>query len=103
MARTGARHFVIDTSLTKGAGALIKLMTEDADDFRNAVRADAQRPKNVLVGAPSKDAVRMMLDDVGYDCDEIDWFAHVDDFAECDDYREGFRTTFVATRRAPGA
>ena len=100
MARTGARHFVIDTSIGKGEGAFIQLMTEDADDFRNAVRADRERPKNVLVGAPSKDAVRMMLDDVGYDCEEVDWFAHVADFAECEDYREGFRTTFVATRRA---
>lgn len=99
MARTGARSFVIDTSIAKGDGALIQLMTEDADDFRNAVRTDARRPKNVLVGAPSKSAIRMMLDDVGYDCAEVDWFAHVGDFAECEDYREGFRTTFVATRR----
>ena len=101
MARTHARHFIIDTSIAKGDGAMIQLTTEDADDFRNAVRTDAERPKSVLVGAPSKDAVRMMLADVGYDCEEIDWFAHVADFAECDDYRDGYRTTFVATRRAP--
>ena len=101
MARTGARAFVIDTSIAKADGALIQLMTEDADDFRNAVRDDPARSRDILVGAPTKGAVRMMLDDAGYACEEIDWFAHVTDFSECDDYREGFRATFLATRRDP--
>lgn len=99
MARTGAQRFIIDTSLAKADGAQIHLLKEDADDFRNAVRTDPDRSKNVVVGAPTKDAVALMLDDVGYDCTELDWFSQVTDFTECEDYQSSYRTTFVATRR----
>jgi hypothetical protein len=100
MARTEARAFIIDTQVAMTEAPIISVAREDPGSLMLAIDHLDAGAALVPVGTPSRAAVAMMLDYVGYDCVETDWRALVEDFEGCDTYRTGQRTTFVAHRRA---
>jgi len=99
MAATDAPVFIIDTAVLDVPEAIVGLSNEDVHDPRNAVDHAGTGRMMAPVGTPSRAAMKMMLDYLGYDLEEIDWERHVDDFDECYDYKTKRRGTFVAIRR----
>jgi hypothetical protein len=99
MARTGAKIFIIDTGVLTTAEPIIHVHAEEVADPRNAVDHRNAGVSSIPVGIVSRSALALMLDGVGYDLAELDWRDTVADFSECDEYQQGGRGTFVATRR----
>jgi hypothetical protein len=99
MARTGAKVFIIDTAVLTMDEPIIQVRVEDVNDPRNAVDHRRTGGSMVPVGVASRSALFLMLDYVGYNCTELNWRGTIDDFSECEDYLQGDRATFVATRR----
>ncbi len=97
--RTGARLIIIDTGVAADEEPVIRVGLEDANDIRNAVDHRSSGAGMVPVGLPSREALRLMLDWIGFDFGEIDWRDRVADFTECEDYYSGARGTFLAARR----
>jgi hypothetical protein len=99
MARTGANVFIIDTAVLRTDEPIIQVRVEDVNDPRNAVDHRRTGGSMVPVGVTSRSALILMLDYVGYNCTELNWRGTIGDFSECEDYLQGERGTFVATRR----
>lgn len=100
MRATGARVFVIDTSVVPTDQAVISLYAEPVADPRSAVDHAGTGAADVPVGVPSRRAMAMMLAYLGFDLVEVSWPGLCDDWQECEDYRSGRRGTFVARRTA---
>ncbi len=98
MAGLEPKAFIIDTSVNLSPHPVINVRLEEAEDPRNAVDHLGLSRKSVSVGIVSRAALRLMVENLGYDCVELDWTAHVSDFSECGEYREGRRATFVCRR-----
>ncbi len=103
MARTNAKYFVFDTGLIDAEEALILVRREAVADPRNAIDHRGAGADSVPIGIVSRAALTLMLDSVGYDCNEVDWRSLVTDFSECEEYAAGGRGTFVARRRDPNS
>lgn len=99
MARTGARAFIIDTGVNPYAEPVISIYVEDVKNPRNAVDHRQAGVSHVPVGQPSRSALAIMLDSIGFDLTELNWRDCVEDFSDCQDYKIGARGTFVAVRR----
>jgi hypothetical protein len=133
MERTGAHHIIIDTEVVKRSREglsqdgqslrppddldtsnpnrhicrqpfQIQLMQEAVADGRMAIEEPLARTGRTVVARPSVEMLVFLLDHFGFDVREIDWEPYIRVNAEAiDDYRHGWRATFVATRRqVPG-
>lgn len=108
--RTEAPVVIIDTWLANVPGAFMKLHSEAADHPANGMDGWGVRNGKILVGHPSEDALRVMLDHIGYSVQRHDWLSLIarrglsPDTASPNsasnpvaDYARGNRGTFVAT------
>jgi len=92
MAATGAAHIVVDTALSTLPGAAFELRSEPLDDPRNAVGSE-------LILWPTRDAIIAVAAEHGYATTVLE--PAFGDWAECDDYRDGWRRGFLLAR-SPG-
>jgi SAM-dependent methyltransferase len=86
---TGARFVLVDTALSRLAGAAFEVRREDTGDPRNAIGSG-------LVLCPTRDAVLELAAAHGFSARVLEpAFA---DWRECDDYRDGDRRGFLLER-----
>lgn len=106
MARTGARHLVIDTEVIPREEPFIRVTHEWVDRQGNAVADRFSREGLVMTGRPSVAAIRELGWGHGFELAQVvDWQALLRDNPEADhvdDYRQGHRAT-VLLRAAEAA
>lgn len=119
IAASGAHTVIVDTEIVRGSGPLaaapatqltdrglgdnpvfIQCFSEPADDEMMAAPDPLTRRGRAVVGRPTATAVRFLFDHFDYDVRQLDWAARCARNGEAlDDYRDGWRGTFVATHR----
>lgn len=105
IAKTGARHVVIDTQAKAMGGKrpVVRLAVEQSSRERNAVSDEFSVGSDVLTGGPNIAATRFMLDAYGYRLESrSDWAALLRDNPECggvDDYAMNRRATLRFARK----
>jgi hypothetical protein len=78
----------------------IQLIREAVADARMAIEEPLARSGRTLVARPSVEFLVFVLDHLGFDVREVDWEPYVRANPEAiADYQQGWRSTFVASRR----
>ena len=107
--RIGARHLIMDTLLINNNQAIVQMAFDDPTQEGAAVALQNQEDK-VLVGIPSKRAMELMLNNLGFDIQYHDWHNMMESansnhwpnyWHGIEDYQKGRRFTFVATQTQP--
>ena len=98
IARLAPKCLVIDTGVYPDPREIIKLYREDPDNDASAARIDANHYqgniKHIVVGAPSRAALDLMLSGFGWSFVYYDWHqAAIARWNDCEDYKEGRRVT----------
>jgi predicted nicotinamide N-methyase len=90
VSETGASVIILDTCILPGdEDALIRLVEESTSTGSG---------ETVVVGHPSRAAIKMIFGRFGFSVEEVDWSAYPKDLATLDDYNSGSRSTFVLKR-----
>jgi SAM-dependent methyltransferase len=100
IARLKPQTIVIDTAVVTDRWPVVRLSEEDYTHPGSAVAGEHDQAKRVLVGTPSREALRMMLEHAGYPHVEwFDWYGQVSQrWEHLEDYRDGIRASLTATR-----
>jgi SAM-dependent methyltransferase len=96
----GARHIILDTAVVRAESCpreapIIELSTESSADEGAAIAATAR----VIVGRPSRQAIRLIFGEFGFTVREVDWTGYKKDVPALNDYWTGNRSTFVLSRK----
>ena len=106
LSTTGARQLILDTEVLppRFTGPMIHVRVEDNARESNAVADRYAHRDRTLVGKPSAEALRVMLDMHDFEIEKtFDWLALLDDFpqaAQVEVYRRQTRITLRAIRRS---
>lgn len=97
--RLNPKCIIFDTSIsTISHPPIIELKEEDSEDEASSIRSAVDDNRNVLVGYPNKEAVKLMLRHVGFDSFNFyDWHNNVKNWQDLEDYRTHKRISFLAT------
>jgi hypothetical protein len=95
----GAKHIILDTAVvppqTCPTGTpIIELSTESSADEGAAVGMTAR----VIVGRPSREAIRLIFGEFGFTVREVDWTPYKKNVPALSEYWTGDRSTFVLSR-----
>jgi hypothetical protein len=94
VSETGASVVILDTRILPGdEGALIRLVEENPTNEASGI-GDSE---TIIVGHPSRAAIKMIFGRFGFSVEEVDWSAQPKDNA-LQDYNSGNRSTFVLQR-----
>jgi hypothetical protein len=96
----GAKHIILDTAVVRAESCpreapIIELSTESSADEGAAIAATAR----VIVGRPSRQAIRLIFGEFGFTVREVDWTGYKKDVPALNDYWTGNRSTFVLSRK----
>jgi precorrin-6B methylase 2 len=93
---------VIDCAVTADRWPVVRLSEDNPGLSGTAIAGEHSHGGRVLVGTPSRAALRMMLEHVGYPHIEwFDWYGQtIEDWRHIEEYRDGTRATLMATRAA---
>jgi len=99
--RLNPEHIIFDThtsTLDKPVIELKKMKLKNPNAFIGRITV---RLKNqILEGWPSKSALELMLEQIGYDYEYYDWFNQgINNWERLDDYKRRIRFTLVAKRK----
>jgi SAM-dependent methyltransferase len=91
---------VIDSGVTADRYPVVRLSEEDPGHKGNAIAGDYGSGGRVLVGTPSRAALKLMLEHAGYpDIVWFDWYGQaIKNWDHLEEYRDGTRLTLRATR-----
>jgi hypothetical protein len=89
---------VLDTGVSLSDAPIIELQQEESKDFRNSIGHPESDAHRVPVGRPSRRAIGIMFEYLGWTVKEVPVASYIDDWAECEQYKEGRRTTFLITK-----
>jgi tRNA (mo5U34)-methyltransferase len=95
MASTSAELLVIDTEVSALAGDFVHLCTESTDDYRDGISDGGDQ--DLVVGYPTRGAVTMLADRLGYEAVALDPGC-ISDFTRAHDYERGDRVAFICSR-----
>jgi Methyltransferase domain len=95
VSETGARVIILDTCILPGdEGALIRLVEESTAGEGAGIGGS----ETIVVGHPSRAAIKMIFGRFGFSVEEVDWSAYPEDQTALHDYNSGNRSTFVLKR-----
>jgi hypothetical protein len=91
---------IIDTGVTADRYPVVRLSEEDPKHKGNAIAGDYGNAGRVLVGTPSRAALKLMLEHAGYPhIVWFDWYGQATkNWDHLEEYRDGTRLTLRATR-----
>ena len=88
---------VLDTAVIPEDGPLIRLHFEATGAAVNAIPRSG-RQASALVGRPSREALELLAEEVGYAVRYVPWdFGRIPDATDVEDYRAGHRVTALLT------
>ncbi|OYX45377.1 MAG: hypothetical protein B7Z02_02110 [Rhodobacterales bacterium 32-67-9] len=70
--KLGPRLVIVDSEFVIGPNAVIRVMREETDNDLNAI-PNHEGFARTLIGVPSRKAMELMAEVLGYDCDWLDW------------------------------
>ena len=95
------RHIIVDTAVSAIKEPVIEFRLDNAERESDSISL-AQGKKKTLVGRPSESALFMMLDELGFDVEKMDYRTlGIEDWSELPDYNENLRISVVGRRRKP--
>ncbi len=95
----GARYIILDTAVVRPetyptGTPVIELSTESSANEGAAVAATDR----VIVGRPSREAIRLVFGEFGFTVREVDWTPYKKNVPALSKYWTGDRSTFVLSR-----
>jgi hypothetical protein len=95
--RLSPKCVIFDTSIsTTSYLPIIELKEEDSEDEASTIRSTIDDNRNVLVGYPNKQALKLMLKHIGFDSFNFyDWHNNVKNWQHLEDYRTNKRISFL--------
>jgi hypothetical protein len=94
IARLRPKYLIVDTGLHPDPLPTIVMYLDDPQAEHAAARFDSEGSKPVVVGAPSKSALELMLHNFGWSISYFDWHrAGIHRWDNIEDYQEGKRVT----------
>lgn len=95
----GARHIILDTAVVRPETCptgtpVIELSTESSADEGAAIAVT----NRVIVGRPSREAIRLIFGEFGFTVREVDWTPYKKNVPALSEYWTGDRSTFVLSR-----
>jgi hypothetical protein len=77
---------------------IIELKEEDSEDEASSIRSAIDDNRNVLIGYPNKEALKLMFKHIGFDSFNFyDWHSNIRNWQDLEDYRTYKRISFLAT------
>jgi hypothetical protein len=94
IARLKPKHLIVDTGLHPDPLTTIVMYLDDPQAEHAAARFGSEGSKPVVVGAPSKSALELMLHNFGWRIAYFDWHqAGIHQWDNIEDYQKGLRVT----------
>jgi hypothetical protein len=96
IARLNPAHLVLDTTIARDRDRLIRVTVEEVEEEADAVAIPGMR--RVISGNPSRSALELMLDSLGWSWSYYDWHqAGIKCWDDLSDYHDGGRITLVVS------
>lgn len=95
--RLNSEFLIIDTHVSTSNEPIIQLIHENADNEAAAIKNKFNSSNNVLVGWPSKSALKFLLENYGFDFKFLNWRnTGIKNWSHLGDYYTGKRMTITA-------
>lgn len=95
--RLNPKWLILDTVVSKSDTPIIELHVENSNVEAYAIKTDLNVNEGILVGWPSKKALEMMLDDVGFSYEYYNWHdGKITNWENLESYQYDGRVTLTA-------
>ena len=99
--RLNPEHIIFDTHVSTSEKPVIELKKMQLKNPNAPIgKINVKLNNQILEGWPSKSALELMLEQIGYDYEYYDWFDQgINNWERLDDYKRRIRVTLVAKRK----